>query len=119
VKPVSPTLALALACPQPDAAQPDAASLPYRTEFIPSGNAALDAAVSAGSQLRALQDSAPTAPTLASSPARPRRWPSNCRPASPPCRMCARSDPCRPAANRHRPPGPAGDRLGLSYELEY
>jgi translocation and assembly module TamA len=66
VKPVSPTLALALAaalalaCPQPVAAQPDAASLPYRTEFIPSGNAALDAALSAASQLRALQDSAPT-----------------------------------------------------------
>jgi translocation and assembly module TamA len=60
-------LALALACPRPALAQaePEEATaeeptLPYRTELAASGNAALDITLAAASQLRALQDSAPT-----------------------------------------------------------
>ncbi|RYI80205.1 MAG: hypothetical protein EON47_23975, partial [Acetobacteraceae bacterium] len=41
---------------------PDEATLPYKVEIVPSGDSRLDAALGAVSQLRALQDSAPTSP---------------------------------------------------------
>ena len=40
----------------------DEGTLPYAVEIVPSGDARLDAALGAVSQLRALQDSAPTSP---------------------------------------------------------
>ena len=66
MKPVPSLLALALATalalagPHPLSAQEAEATLPYRTTLAPTGNAALDTALAAASQLRALQESAPT-----------------------------------------------------------
>ena len=64
VRGLAPVLAILWAClgPVPARAQPEAAPpvLAYRTEITPTGDGQLDAALAAASQLRQLQEQAPT-----------------------------------------------------------